>query len=399
MKQGSDKRKIFDNVELKAMMDDCGSFDADEAAVPGMTIDDLDMDSVKSFLLNKFRDVLPKESQSGKSPSDMSPDEIASLIIKDKSAVDILRNLRLIRLDNQFTVAAAVLFAKATQKHLPTYTVKCISYFGNSVGGGEYRDRLPDTAIEGNILHQYNSVMQFFSRNLRNVQVDANFNSLGALEIPQIALTEFIANALIHRSLVWKMPVRVFIFDNRVEIHSPGNLPGGMTVDSIVSGVSMPRNDLLFSNAIYLLPYTGAGSGLRRALETGIEVHFSDNESTKEFVVTIPRKEHHVDVLSTEKKHQAEGEKAPSFEKKHQAEGEKAPSFEKKHQVTKKQLDILNFCSIPRTAKEIMDRIGIQNQSRSRKRHIQTLIIEGFLEMTIPENPSDPNQKYRRKKL
>ena len=57
---------------------------------------------------------------------------------------------------------------------------------------------------------------------------------------------------------------------------------------------------------------TGAGSGLRRALETGIEVHFNDNESTKEFVVTIPRKEHHVDVLSTDKKHQAEGEKAPS---------------------------------------------------------------------------------------
>ena len=58
--------------------------------------------------------------------------------------------------------------------------------------------------------------------------------------------------------------------------------------------------------------------------------------------------------------------------------------------------DILNFCSIPRTAQEIMNRLGIQNQSRSRKRYIQALIDAGLLERTIPENPNDPNQKYRR---
>ena len=68
----------------------------------------------------------------------------------------------------------------------------------------------------------------------------------------------------------------------------------GMTVESMVAGVAMPRNDLLFNNAIYLLPYTGAGSGLRRAMDTGVEVQFDDNEKTREFVITIPRREHHV---------------------------------------------------------------------------------------------------------
>ena len=61
----------------------------------------------------------------------------------------------------------------------------------------------------------------------------------------------------------------------------------GMTVESMVAGVSMPRNDLLFNNAIYLLPYTGAGSGLRRAMDTGVEVQFDDNEKTREFVITL----------------------------------------------------------------------------------------------------------------
>ena len=398
IKQGSDKRKIFDNVELKAMMDDCGTFDADEAVVPDATMDDMDMEAIKTFLLKKFRDALPKESSSGVSPSDMNADEIASLLIKGKTASDILRNLKLIRPDGRFTVAAVVLFAKATQRFIPTYTAKCISFFGNSVGGSEYRDRFPDTSMEGNILHQYNSIMQFFTRNLRNVQVEENFNSLGELEIPPVALMEFTANALVHRSLVWTMPVRVFIFDDRVEIHSPGNLPAGMTVESLVSGVSMPRNDLIFDNAIYLLPYTGAGSGLKRALDTGIEVQFSDNEKTREFVVTIPRKEHHVNAPSNEGTHQPQGENAPTSEKTHQPQGENAPTLKKKHQLTKKQQDIINFCSVPRSSQEIMDRLGIQNQSRSRKRYIQTMIEEGLLEMTIPETPNDPNQKYRRVK-
>ena len=410
VKQGADKRKIFDNMELKAMMDDCGTFEADEAVAPDASMDDMDMDSIKTFLLKKFRDALPKQTEDGRKPADLTADEIASLLIKDKTAADILRNLKLIRPDGRFTVAAVVLFAKVTQRFIPTYTAKCISFFGNSVGGSEYRDRFSDTAMEGNILHQYNAIMQFFTRNLRNVQVEENFNSLGELEIPSVALMEFTANALVHRSLVWTMPVRVFIFDDRVEIHSPGNLPAGMTVESVVSGVSMPRNNLLFDNAIFLLPYTGAGSGLKRALETGIEVQFNDNEKTKEFVITIPRKEHHINAPTSEIRHQPQGENAPSSGETHQPQGENAPSSGETHQpqgenaptklkvhkVSQKVQDILNFCSIPRTAQEIMNRLGIQNQSRSRKRYIQALIDAGLLERTIPENPNDPNQKYRR---
>lgn len=397
-KQGADKRKIFDNVELKAMMDDCGTFEADEAPVPDATLEDLNMEAVKAFLINKFRDALPKEITSGTKSDGMSADDIAALIIKGKTAADILRNLKLIRPDGRFTVAAMVLFAKVTQRFLPTYTAKCISFFGNSVGGSEYRDRMPDAAIEGNILHQYNTIMQFFTRNLRNVQVEPNFNSLGELEIPDIALSEFIANALVHRSLVWKMPVRVFIFDDRVEIHSPGNLPAGMTVESMVAGVSMPRNDLLFNNAIYLLPYTGAGSGLRRAMDTGVEVQFDDNEKTREFVITIPRREHHVkNAPSNGEMHH---ENAPSSAKAHQEGGEthheNAPSSEKTHQLTKKQTDIINFCSIPRSSKEIMDRLGLYNQSRNRQRHIQPLIDMGYLEPTIQGNPKAKGQKYRK---
>lgn len=90
------------------------------------------------------------------------------------------------------------------------------------------------------------------------------------MEIPYTSLVEFTVNSLVHRSLNMKAPVRIFIFDNRVEIHSPGALPNGLTIDDIKAGTSMPRNMFLFNNAIYLLPYTGVGSGITRALDEDI---------------------------------------------------------------------------------------------------------------------------------
>ena len=49
-------------------------------------------------------------------------------------------------------------------------------------------------------------------------------NSEGTLEIPHIALEELLANALIHRDYFVPAPVRVFIYDDRVEIVNPGHL-------------------------------------------------------------------------------------------------------------------------------------------------------------------------------
>jgi len=47
------------------------------------------------------------------------------------------------------------------------------------------------------------------------------------------------------------------------------------------------RNNFLFSNAIYLLPYTGAGSGIQRALEEGVNVGFNNDERTHDFLITL----------------------------------------------------------------------------------------------------------------
>jgi len=54
VKNGSDKRRVFDNTELAEMMTECGSFHPDEAAVNDSSVDSLDMETVKAFLFVRF---------------------------------------------------------------------------------------------------------------------------------------------------------------------------------------------------------------------------------------------------------------------------------------------------------------------------------------------------------
>ena len=144
VKNGADKRKVFDNVELAEMMTDCGSFSPDEAGVRDATIKDLDENTIKTFLSNKFEKVLVRK---------------------------LLRNLRFIRPDGKITVAAMLLFGKYTQRWLPAMTAKCICFVGNNLGGTQFRDKVNDADIEGNLLHQFETIMDFFTRNLRHIQV------------------------------------------------------------------------------------------------------------------------------------------------------------------------------------------------------------------------------------
>ena len=404
VKNGADKRKVFDNAELAEMMTDCGSFAPDEAGVRDATVNDLDATTIKQFLGNRFERVLEKKGLTGDAFNEASLDMICSAIAKGHDCEKILRNLRFIRPDGTLTVAAMLLFGKYTQRWMPMMTAKCICFAGNSVGSKVFRDKVNDADMEGNLLHQYDTIMDFFTRNLHNVQVGDEFNSMGKLEIPYTSLVEFTVNSLVHRSLNMKAPVRIFIFDNRVEIHSPGALPNGLTIDDIKAGTSMPRNTFLFNNAIYLLPYTGVGSGITRALDEDINVTFMNNDKAQEFVITVWRGEsnqvqdsdtrlrHSGTDLDTRLRHS--GTDLDTFE--NDLDTQLRHSDTPKVSLSNKQRDIVNFCSVPRTTKEILDRIGVSMHSKNRERYITSLVAAGYLQMTNPENPTASNQKYKK---
>ena len=224
---------------------------------------------------------------------------------------------------------------------------------------------------------------------------------MGKLEIPYTSLVEFTVNSLVHRSLNMKAPVRIFIFDNRVEIHSPGALPNGLTIDDIKAGTSMPRNMFLFNNAIYLLPYTGVGSGITRALDEDINVTFMNNDKAQEFVITVWRGEsNQVEDLDTRLRHSdTDLDTRLRHSDTDLDTGLRHSDTDldtKRVTLTNKEKDIVNFCSVPRTTKEILDRIGVSMHSKNRERYITSLVAAGYLQMTNPDNPTASNQKYKK---
>ena len=459
VKNGADKRKVFDNAELAEMMTDCGSFAPDEAAVRDATVNDLDATTIKQFLGNRFERVLEKKGLTGDAFNEASLDMICSAIAKGHDCEKILRNLRFIRPDGTLTVAAMLLFGKYTQRWMPMMTAKCICFAGNSIGSKVFRDKVNDADMEGNLLHQYDTIMDFFTRNLHNVQVGEEFNSMGKLEIPYTSLVEFTVNSLVHRSLNMKAPVRIFIFDNRVEIHSPGALPNGLTIDDIKAGTSMPRNMFLFNNAIYLLPYTGVGSGITRALDEDINVTFMNNDKAQEFVITVWREEsnqvegesnqvgnqveeksNQVQESDTRLRHSDTGldtdhdtfaedhdtqlrhsdtgldtdhdtfaedhdtqlrHSDTDLDTDHDTFAEDHDTIHSYHDtkrvpLTNKQKDIVNFCSVPRTSREILERAGVVYHTKNIAKYITSLVAAGYLQMTNPENPTASNQKYKK---
>ena len=113
----------------------------------------------------------------------------------------------------------------------------------------------------------------------------------GLPEIPETVFEEFLVNALVHRDHLVSASVRLFVFDNRIEIISPGHLPNNLTVEKIRTGNSNIRNPILVSYvAKGLLPYHGLGSGIKRALAEWPRIDFLDDREGCLFTVTVHRK-------------------------------------------------------------------------------------------------------------
>ena len=164
-------------------------------------------------------------------------------------------------------------------------------------------------------------------------------------------------------------------------------------------------------STIYLLPYTGAGTGIQRALEDGLQVEFKNDERTHEFLITIERKE---DLDTTPNVNEVTPDTTPNVNK---ATPDTTPNVNKatpdtfevtpdtfgvtpdtrRMKLTSKQRDVVNYCSVPRSSREILERVGVSYHSKNIQTYIKELVEAGYLERTIPERPSDMNQKYRKK--
>ena len=264
VKSGSDKRKATSREEVQRLYQSAGLIHGDEIPVSGMTMSDLDLDYFRSFFEKNFGE--PLEQQ-------------------DAALPQILHNMNLMK-DGLLNISGALLFAKNPSYRLPVFIVKAIAFPGNEIHETNYLD---SRDISGKLADVFHQSMSFVLGNIHHVQGDQDVNAPGQPEIPSIVLEELLANALIHRDYFVSAPVRIFVFDNRVEVISPGHLPNNLTVENIKSGNSNIRNPILASFATKILPYRGLGSGITRALRAYPNIQFEDDRDGNLFRVTIVR--------------------------------------------------------------------------------------------------------------
>lgn len=154
----------------------------------------------------------------------------------------------------ELNLAGLLLFSKRPQRFRPALEVKAVAFPGTALHDTRHLD---SEDIDGPLLEQYQRSFAFIRRNLRHVQGERGFNTLGLLEIPEQALEELLVNALIHRDYFTNASIRLMVFADRVEIISPGHLPDSLSTVAIRHGATNRRNPTLTEHAIHILPYRG----------------------------------------------------------------------------------------------------------------------------------------------
>lgn len=262
IKNGADKRKVTSNEEIMRMLQSSGSLYAEEMVLHHCTYDDIDWGKFKTFYENKYS---------------------KPFIARDKER--IFENLRMGQ-HGKPLLAGALLFTNNAQKAITGFFITGIWFFGNERSGRHY---VESENMTGTLREQYDKAMQMLKRALRRTQQGQSFNSLGKLEIPESVFEELLTNALIHRDYFVRDTIKLFIYENRIEIISPGKLPNSLTVEQMKVGIRKKRNNILDSLAPDILEYRGSGSGILHALEVYPHIEFINDTEAELFTVTIER--------------------------------------------------------------------------------------------------------------
>jgi len=269
IKSGADKKKIS-HEELRRLFAESKRIYADEEVISDSSINDINTELFYKFLQKDNPKIL-EDLQSGR-----------------LNLQTILNNYNLMK-EDKLTLAGNLLFGINIKKFTPSFYIDCCHYIGDNISSNNY---MSEKRLYGTFEYLFENSLGFLTSSLRSIQIENDFNSNGKLEIDEIILTELIINALVHRDYYIQSSIKIFIFDDRVEIINPGKLTNSLTVEKIKNGISIHRNPILDSIAKSILPYSGRGSGIKRALNIDPNIKLINDIEKEEFKAVILRKSH-----------------------------------------------------------------------------------------------------------
>ena len=119
----------------------------------------------------------------------------------------------------------------------------------------------------GPLWEQIDEAFQFVLRNIHLGAAIVGIYRQDVYEIPPDAIRELIINAMVHRSYLDHGTIQVAVYDNRLEITSPGKLPMGQTIERMKEGYSKIRNEALAHAFAYMNLIEHWGSGIPRIID------------------------------------------------------------------------------------------------------------------------------------
>ncbi len=158
-----------------------------------------------------------------------------------------LNKLKLITTDDtgieRATVSGVLMCTKQPETYLPNAYIEAVHYRGCQ---RDAHYQLDHARITGSLARQIREAWLFVKRNM----IVAATKQPWRIEVPEFsekAVFEAIVNAVAHRDYsIYGSKIRLFMFDDRLELYSPGTLPNAMTIDSLHLRQST-RNELLTS--------------------------------------------------------------------------------------------------------------------------------------------------------
>ena len=188
----------------------------------------------------------------------------------------------------QLTLSGVLLLARSPQHFFPFAYIS-----GLRIAGVDIAEEPQDQKrIEGRLVDMLQDTLRFLDLHLPRPHHIRGLEPEGKPEFPVEVLREALVNAVAHRDYTISAPIRVLIFDDRIEIRTPGQLPNTVTLDSLRVGVHVLRNPTLYNILLKRGLVTDAGSGIPRMIRvlrevTQREPHF--RVEGNEFVVVLPR--------------------------------------------------------------------------------------------------------------
>jgi len=327
--------------------------------------------------MTSFDDTLQAKAQL----SEISPEKIENFLglaiykrsfpVRQGSSIEkVLTHLNLMY-NGKIYNSALLAFGKNPQQYFPTAITKCAHYHGQIV-----EKPIPDHKVfQGDVFQQVDQAVDFVLSKI-SVSVGLRDTSTQApiqYEIPRPVVSEAIVNAIAHRNYWSNGSVQVMLFVDRLEIFNSGKLPMELSLSKLKTDHgSYPANPKL-AEPLYQAGYierfgTGTGEIFRLVKEAGLREPLYDLGEGVKVIIWRPI------VTTGQVTGQVTGQATEQV-----AEGIKR---------------VILVLDNEMKSAEIQEVLQLKHREYFRENYLIPALDMGFVEMTIPEKPNSPIQKY-----